>query len=100
MKIVTWNCNLNLERKFDLLQSLTPDITIIQECEKLEENHFSSCKYFWCGENEKKGRGSFVFFEFCSKCNLYAKSRAFLYLILFIKPIFFSLVKFKHIIVH
>ena len=25
MKIVTWNCNLNLERKFDLLQSLTPD---------------------------------------------------------------------------
>ena len=35
MKIVTWNCNLNLERKFDLLQSLAPDIAIIQECEKL-----------------------------------------------------------------
>ena len=54
MKIVTWNCNLNLEKKFDLLQSLTPDIAIIQECEKLKENHFSNCKYFWCGENEKK----------------------------------------------
>ena len=61
MKIVTWNCNLNLEKKFDLLQSLTPDIAIIQECEKLEENHFSNCKYFWCGENEKKGLGILVF---------------------------------------
>jgi exonuclease III len=61
MKIVTWNCNLNLEKKFDLLQSLTPDIAIIQECEKLKENHFSNCKYFWCGENEKKGLGILVF---------------------------------------
>ena len=44
MKIVTWNCNLNLERKFDLLQSLTPDIAIIQECEKLEEKFIYNFK--------------------------------------------------------
>mgnify|MGYP000542421204 CR=1 FL=1 len=60
MKIVTWNCNLNLERKFDLLQSLTPDIAIIQECEKLPEGYFPNRKFFWTGRIESKGLGILI----------------------------------------
>ena len=38
MRVITWNCNVNFKKKFELLQSLSPDIAIIQECEKLEVN--------------------------------------------------------------
>lgn len=57
MKIVTWNCNLNLKKKFEYLAALEPDIAIVQECEQLAENYFPDVKYHWVGQNEKKGLG-------------------------------------------
>lgn len=61
MKLITWNCNLNLKNKFDALATLKPDIAIIQECEELPENYFPDCKYIWHGLNEKKGIGILSF---------------------------------------
>ena len=61
MRVITWNCNLNFSKKFDLLKTLSPDIAILQECEKLKKNHFPNSQYLWCGENEKKGLGVLVF---------------------------------------
>jgi len=61
MKIITWNCNLNLVKKFEHISKESPDIAIIQECEKLDENYFPNSKYFWLGKNEKKGLGVIVF---------------------------------------
>ena len=61
MKVITWNCNLNLVKKFEYLSKESPDIAIIQECEKLDENYFPNSKYFWLGKNEKKGLGVIVF---------------------------------------
>ena len=52
---------MNFGKKFDLLQSLSPDIAIIQECEKLNVNHFPNCQYFWCGKNEDKSMAVLVF---------------------------------------
>ena len=54
MKIITWNCNLNLIKKFEHIEKLRPDIVILQECEKLDQNYFPNSKYFWIGKNEKK----------------------------------------------
>ena len=61
MKIITWNCNLNLVKKFEHISKESPDIAIIQECEKLDEDYFPNSKYFWLGKNEKKGLGIIVF---------------------------------------
>jgi exonuclease III len=61
MRVITWNCNVNFKKKFELMQSLSPDIAIIQECEKLEVNHFPNCQYFWCGKNEDKSMAVLVF---------------------------------------
>ena len=61
MKIITWNCNLNLIKKFEHIEKLRPDIVILQECEKLDQNYFPNSKYFWIGKNEKKGLGVLVF---------------------------------------
>lgn len=61
MKIITWNCNLNLQDKFEYINNLSPDIAVIQECEKLEKNFFPNAQYFWIGKNEKKGLGILVF---------------------------------------
>ena len=40
MKVVTWNCNLNLVKKFELIEQYKPDIAIIHECEKLDKSFF------------------------------------------------------------
>ena len=61
MKVITWNCNLNLVKKFEHISKESPDIAIIQECEKLDENYFPNSKYFWLGKNEKKGLGIIIF---------------------------------------
>ena len=55
MKIISWNCNLNIKRKFKLIESHSPEIIFIQECEKLPLNYFPKYKYLWAGKNEKKG---------------------------------------------
>lgn len=57
MKIMTWNCNLNLAKKYQHIENIDADIAIIQECEKLSENYFSGRKFFWTGRIENKGLG-------------------------------------------
>lgn len=60
MKVITWNCNLNLNKKFQQIEKHKPDIAIIQECEQLDLSHFPNYKYFWVGKNDKKGLGVLV----------------------------------------
>jgi len=60
MKIMTWNCNLNLAKKYQYIESFDTDILIIQECEKLKENYFSGRKFFWTGRIENKGLGVLI----------------------------------------
>ena len=40
MKLLTWNCNLNLAKKFHILEPYNCDIFIIQECERLKRTFF------------------------------------------------------------
>ena len=61
MKIITWNCCLNLSKKFEQINSLNPDILIIQECEELPEDFFPNAKYYWTGHTKNKGIGVVLF---------------------------------------
>jgi len=61
MKIISWNCCLNLSKKFNVIQSLGADIVIIQECEKLPKDFFPGANYFWSGHTDKKGIGVLLF---------------------------------------
>jgi exonuclease III len=60
MKIVTWNCNLNLAKKYEYIESFGADVAIIQECENLKEDYFSGRKFFWTGRIENKGLGILI----------------------------------------
>ena len=57
MKIISWNCNLKFEKKFEMIESFNPDICFIQECEDLPLDFFPDYRYFWTGRNSKKGLG-------------------------------------------
>ena len=61
MKIVSWNCNLKLCEKFDLLTEIQPDIAVVQECEKLPSDYFPGANYVWVGHNTSKGLGVLSF---------------------------------------
>jgi exonuclease III len=61
MRIVSWNCNLNLKSKFEKVSDLRPDILVVQECERLPEEFFPNSHYLWVGQNEKKGLGVLIF---------------------------------------
>ena len=69
MIITTWNCNLKIQKKYEYIESLNSDITIIQECEKLKQDYFPGVQYFWAGMDEKKGLGIIKF--------IYAKGKLF-----------------------
>ncbi len=65
MKILTWNCNGALRKKFDYLTEFDADIIIIQECENPQVTKDKKYKewakdYIWTGENNSKGLGIFV----------------------------------------
>ena len=60
MKILSWNCNQNFSKKYEHIESINADISIIQECERLKEDHFPEAKFFWTGKNESKGLGILV----------------------------------------
>lgn len=65
MKIVTWNCNGALRKKFEVLSQLDADIYIIQECENPIEsqhpkyNHWAE-NHLWTGDSKNKGLGIFA----------------------------------------
>ncbi|WP_375585250.1 endonuclease/exonuclease/phosphatase family protein [Cyclobacterium xiamenense] len=65
MKLVTWNCNGALRKKFHEISTLDADIYLIQECEDpLRSNDKSYRKWsenhLWAGENKNKGIGIFA----------------------------------------
>ena len=65
MKILTWNCNGALRKKFEILLDFNADINIIQECENpaetkhLEYNNWAE-NYLWIGDSKNKGIGIFA----------------------------------------
>lgn len=63
-RIVIWNCKMALDRKWDALLSLRPDLAVIPECARKHAEDCSaqtggSCG--WVGENPHKGLGVFSF---------------------------------------
>ena len=65
MKIVTWNCNGALRKKFIELHKINADIYIIQECENPKEikhpDYISwADNYIWIGDTKNKGIGIFA----------------------------------------
>jgi exonuclease III len=61
MRIVTWNCNLSLSKKLEHLISITPDIAIIQECERELDQLPAEAQFLWIGKNFRKGLGVISF---------------------------------------
>lgn len=65
MKIVTWNCNGALRKKFGYLLEFNSDIHIVLECENpLETNHKAyrnwAENHLWIGDTKNKGIGIFA----------------------------------------
>jgi exonuclease III len=65
LKIITWNCNGALRRKFDSLLDYQADIYIIQECEnpaetKHNDYQFWAKNFLWKGDSKNKGLGVFA----------------------------------------
>lgn len=65
MKILTWNCNGALRKKFEQISELNADIYIIQECENPAETKHTAYiewakNYLWIGDTKNKGVGIFA----------------------------------------
>ncbi len=65
MKIVSWNCNGALRRKWQVLAELEADIYIVQECENPEfciEPAYQNWagNHIWMGDTKHKGIGIFA----------------------------------------
>ena len=67
MRIVFWNCNMALPRKWDHLCALRPDVAVISECAAPEVlanrgmKAFAEGQAVWHGKNPNKGLGVFAF---------------------------------------
>jgi exonuclease III len=64
MRIISWNCNGALRKKFEQLGKLKGDIYVIQECEdpqQCSDERYKSwaANYIWVGDNKNKGLGVF-----------------------------------------
>lgn len=61
MRIVTWNCQMGLEKKADNLLFLAPDIAVVPECSESSAVKLRQCGYqaLWFGCNPHKGLGVF-----------------------------------------
>lgn len=65
MKIISWNCNGALRKKFEALEKLKADILIIQECEDPSQtkalNYINwAGEHLWVGKTKHKGIGIFA----------------------------------------
>ncbi len=65
MKIISWNCNGALWKKFHILENLDADILVIQECEDPSRSKNLDYKkwaenYLWHGKSKNKGIGIFA----------------------------------------
>ena len=63
MRLVTWNCNGALRRKFAAVDALDADVLVIQECEdpaqSTAEYQSWAGNYVWTGYGKSKGIGVF-----------------------------------------
>jgi exodeoxyribonuclease-3 len=66
MRLVAWNCNMALPRKWDALMALRPDVAVVSECAAPEilmskgiETTPDNC--IWMGKSQHKGLGIFTF---------------------------------------
>jgi exodeoxyribonuclease III len=60
MRLVTWNCGGAFRKKVEAIQSLNPDLAIIQECESPERLRAAGLAWgpqsiVWCGDLAYKG---------------------------------------------
>jgi exonuclease III len=65
MRIVTWNCNGALRKKWERLATLEADLYVIQECEEpatCADEHYRewAAQHIWVGANRNKGLGVFA----------------------------------------
>ena len=60
MKLLQWNCNLALKKKFQAVENFNADIMVFQECENVEEDFFDGYRFFWTGRNDNKGLGVLI----------------------------------------
>jgi exodeoxyribonuclease-3 len=67
MRIVAWNCNMALDRKFAALLDTRPDIAVVSECARperfLARARLDRLKHdpVWVGQNPNKGVAVFTF---------------------------------------
>ena len=66
MRLVSWNCNMALPRKWAALMALNPDVAVVQECatpERLSARlpDLEPARCLWTGDNPNKGLGLFAF---------------------------------------
>jgi exodeoxyribonuclease III len=84
MRIIAWNCNMALHKKYEHLLALRPDIAVIPECahpdliaERAPE--FLPSWRDWIGHNRHKGLGVFTFGDFHGKLSpIYKKDFPFI----------------------
>jgi exodeoxyribonuclease-3 len=66
MRIVAWNCNTALHKKFQHLAMLKPDVAVASECEQLgflsgNRHVYPPSSTVWIGDNPRKGLGVITF---------------------------------------
>lgn len=66
MRLVTWNCNMALPRKWSALRALKPDVAVVQECASPERlgsriTDPGPDRCLWTGDNPNKGLAIFAF---------------------------------------
>jgi exodeoxyribonuclease-3 len=48
---------MNFKDDYSALQNADADVLVIQECEKVQRDHFQGFDFHWVGQNDKKGLG-------------------------------------------
>jgi exodeoxyribonuclease-3 len=69
LKIITWNCQGALRRKFEIILKRQPDILVVQESERPDKVILNNkinppTDYYWHGDNIHKGIGIYSFSDY------------------------------------